>query len=95
MSGSERTASKPKKAAWRSPSRGAPGVATALVRLGKRIRALRCERGLTQEEAAHRATLDAKHLQAIESGRINVTFASLVGIARSLGVAVAALFETV
>jgi len=93
------TGSKPpsraKKASWRSPSRGAPGVAAALVRLGNRVRSLRCERGLTQEESAHRATLDAKHLQAIEAGRVNATVASLVGIARSLGVSLAALFEDV
>jgi transcriptional regulator with XRE-family HTH domain len=56
------------------------------VRLGKRVRRLRQERGLSQEVAAERAAIDAKHLQAIEGGRANVTFASLVGIARALGV---------
>lgn len=67
----------------------------SLLRLDKRVRALRNEKGLTQEEAAGRASLDAKHLQMIEGGRTNATVASLVGIARSLGVTLAQLFEGV
>ena len=81
--------------AWRSAARNSPRAKTALVRLGKRIRALRIERGLTQEEAADRARLDAKHFQALEHGRSNATVASLVGVARSLGVALKDLFEGV
>ncbi len=61
-------------------------------RLGRRIRALRIEAGLTQEAAAERARLDYKHLQAIEAGQSNVTVASLVGIAKALRVSVADLF---
>lgn len=59
------------------------------------MRALRQERGLTQEEAASRAALDAKHFQAIEGGRTNTTVASLVGIARALEVSLSQLFEGV
>lgn len=80
---------------WRSAARSSPAVDRALKRLGKRVRALRQERGLTQEQAAERAALDAKHFQAIEGGRTNVTMASLVGIARALGVRLAELFEGV
>jgi transcriptional regulator with XRE-family HTH domain len=70
-------------------------VTSALARLGRRVRALRAERGLTQEETAHRAALDAKHFQAIEAGRTNVTVAPLVGISRALGVSLSELFEGV
>jgi transcriptional regulator with XRE-family HTH domain len=53
------------------------------------------DRKLTQEEAAHRAALDPKHFQAIEAGQINVTMASLVGLARALDVALSDLLEGV
>lgn len=59
------------------------------------MRRLRREKGLSQEGAAERAALDPKHYQAIEAGRTNVTFASLLGIARALGVKVADLTKGV
>jgi transcriptional regulator with XRE-family HTH domain len=39
--------------------------------------------------------LDPKHFQAIEYGRSNVTVASLVGVARALGVTLTELFKGV
>jgi transcriptional regulator with XRE-family HTH domain len=78
---------------WRSSARDAPGVSRALNRLGKRVRALRLERGLTQEAAAETAKLDAKHWQDIEGARTNPTVATLVGVARALKVPLAGLFE--
>jgi transcriptional regulator with XRE-family HTH domain len=68
-------------------------VARALSRLGKRIRALRLARKLTQERAAETAKLDEKHWQDIEGGRTNPTVATLVGITRALDVALHTLFE--
>ena len=59
------------------------------------MRELRLERGLTQEEAANRAGLDAKHFQELEAGKINITVASLLGIAKALEATVAELFEGV
>ena len=78
---------------WRSSARDAPGVAAALNRLGRRVRALRGERELTQEAAAEIAKLDEKHWQDIEGARTNPTVATLVGIARALKVTIADLFE--
>ncbi|HWU90629.1 MAG TPA: helix-turn-helix transcriptional regulator [Kofleriaceae bacterium] len=78
---------------WRSSARDAPGVSSALTRLGKRVRTLRLERELTQEEAAEIAKLDEKHWQDIEGARTNPTVATLVGIARALDVSLAELFE--
>ncbi len=80
-------------ATWRSSARDAPGVGPAINRLAKRIRELRADLGLTQEAAAERAKLDEKHWQDIESGRTNPTLATLVGVARSLGVKLGELFE--
>ena len=62
-------------------------------RLGKRVRALRLERGLTQEAAAEIAKLDEKHWQDIEGARTNPTVATLVGVARALKVTISELFE--
>lgn len=77
----------------RSPARSSRVLATALKRLGLRIRQLRLERGLTQEQLAERATLDDKGVQAIERGKTNVTMASVVAIAKALQVDLAELFE--
>jgi transcriptional regulator with XRE-family HTH domain len=68
-------------------------VATALNRLGKRVRTLRLDREMTQEEAAEIAKLDEKHWQDIEGARTNPTVATLVGIARALKVTLSELFE--
>ena len=53
------------------------------------------DKGLSQEDAADRAAIDPKHFQLIEPGQVNVTFASLVGVARALGVKLAELFRGV
>ena len=61
--------------------------------LGARIRELRLAQGLTLEVAAERGGMDLKHWQKIEAGTLNVTIATLVRIARGLGVEVADLFS--
>jgi transcriptional regulator with XRE-family HTH domain len=70
-------------------------VDVGLRRLGRRLRALRDARGLTQERLAERAGVDAKHYQALESGLSNVTFATLLAVARALGVSLSELFDGV
>jgi DNA-binding XRE family transcriptional regulator len=82
-----------KAGSWRSSARDAPGVARALSRLGKRVRALRIERKLTQEVAAEAAKLDEKHWQDIEGARTNPTVATLVGVARALKVTLSELVD--
>ncbi len=52
--------------------------------LGKRLRILREERGLTLEEAAGRAGLDAKYWGKIERGKMNSTLESLEKVLRGL-----------
>jgi transcriptional regulator with XRE-family HTH domain len=66
-----------------------------LRRLGRRVRTLREERALTQEDAAELAGLDARHFQAIEAGESNVTMATLHGLAKSFDVTLAALMRDV
>ena len=64
-----------------------------LERLAERVRVLRDARGMTQEKAAERAKLDVKHWQDVEAARTNPTVATLIGLARALGVSVGQLFD--
>lgn len=59
--------------------------------LGKRIRAKRRELGMSQEGLAHEAGLDRSYAGRIERGEHNLTFVSLVKIARAMGCDAAAL----
>lgn len=59
--------------------------------LGQRIRAARREIGMSQERLAHEAGLDRSYVGRVERGEHNLTFISLVKIARALGRDVAAL----
>jgi transcriptional regulator with XRE-family HTH domain len=62
-----------------------------LVALGKRIRALRKEAKLTQEELAERAGLSANYVGEIERGERNPSALALFALARGLGVRAAKL----
>jgi len=55
-----------------------------LVRLGIQIRALRKEKGLSQEEFALKAEVDRSYIGGIERGERNVSFLTLVKIANCL-----------
>jgi len=81
--------------AWRSAARGSRGVDASLRRLGRRLRSLRVEAGLTQVQLAEAAAIDEKHYQTMESGLANVTFATLAAVSKALGVTLAELFEGV
>jgi len=62
-------------------------------RLGARLRALREERALTQEQAAEQIGLHSNHLQRLERGAANVTLATLVALSLAYRVTVRSLFE--
>ena len=53
--------------------------------VGKNVRIERLKARLTQEKAAALSEIDVKHLQKIETGRINATLRSLARIAAALG----------
>jgi len=68
-------------------------VKTSIV--GRNIRALLAERGISQVDLAKKAELDPSHLNQIITGkRINIRLATLEKIASALDVGVAALFTT-
>lgn len=59
-----------------------------LRRLGLNIREARSEKGLSQEELAHKAGLDRSYVGDIERGERNPTVVSLLKLARALGMSV-------
>ena len=60
---------------------------------GAHIRTLRLERGLSQEEVAHRAGVHVTYLSGIERGRRNPSLMNLRKIAGVLSVSVGDLFS--
>lgn len=74
-------------------------VADAMLsKLGRRVRELRGEQGLTLQELAARAELSPRFLVQVESGEGNISVRKLAGLARALRTTPAALlsgpFET-
>ena len=68
-------------------------IARAQKRLGLKLRAIREEKGLTQEDAAEKAGVHAKHLGVIEGGKANATFGTIVALAFAYEVSLSAFFE--
>ncbi len=63
------------------------------VTFGARLRSLRSEMGLSQEEVAHRAGIHVTYLSGIERGRRNPSLKNIRRIALALGVPVRELFS--
>lgn len=62
-------------------------------RLGERIRQLRKERELSQEQLAESANLNAKYLGAIERGERNLSLESMQKIATAFGISLSFLLQ--
>ena len=58
----------------------------ALVALGKAIRRVRRERGVSQEELAHRSSIDRSYMSSVERGRQNVGILLVLRIAHALDI---------
>jgi transcriptional regulator with XRE-family HTH domain len=65
------------------------------MRLGKCVRDLRAEKGLTQVEFAERCGFYQTYMSRIENGRANPTLNALEVIANGLGLTVFELFDRV
>lgn len=70
-----------------------PKKSPANRRLGKAIRMLRAEQGLTQEAFALKAGVDRSYYGAIERGEFNVTIDTLMRIASGLGMPAAEIMQ--
>jgi len=53
---------------------------------GRRVRALRLSKDMTQEQLGHAAGIDYKHLSAIERGAKTPSFDAIAKLAHALGV---------
>ena len=64
-----------------------------LIRGGARLRALRKERGYTQEQLAELTKLSTRHIAGIEKGEANPSFEVLYTITSALGTSFDAIFN--
>jgi transcriptional regulator with XRE-family HTH domain len=62
-------------------------------KLGKRIKELRQERGLSQEAFAHSAGLDRTYIPSIEKGERNISLEVIEKIAKALGLKISELLK--
>jgi transcriptional regulator with XRE-family HTH domain len=64
-----------------------------LVRFGERVRALRAERGWSQEELADICSLHRTYIGGIERGEKNLSLKNIRKLADSLDITLSKLFE--
>lgn len=64
-------------------------------KLGKRIAALRKERGFSQEEFAHECGFHRSYMGAVERGEKNLTIATISKIAKTLKLSLSQLLKDI
>ena len=68
-------------------------MTTVQKEFGNRLREIRQEQCLTQEELAHRAGLNRTYIGDIERGEKNLTLASMEKLTKALGVKMRDFFD--
>ena len=63
-----------------------------LIKFGNRVRLLRKEKGISQEELAHKADMHRTYIGMIERAEKNITLINIEKIAKSLEVDIKELF---
>lgn len=63
------------------------------VAFGRRVRSLRNQRGLSQEELAHRVGIHVTYLSGVERGERNLALLNITRLANALDVSLAKLFS--
>jgi len=67
---------------------------TVQQKLGERVRQIRKNRGLSQEDLAERCNLDRTYLSGVERGLRNVSIVNIEKIAVALGIDISELTES-
>jgi transcriptional regulator with XRE-family HTH domain len=67
------------------------GKEDALRKLGRRLRQLREEQGLSIADLASLTALEPSSISAVEAGELDITLTTLVALARALGMTPAGL----
>ena len=60
--------------------------------VGKRVKAMRMQKGISQSELAHRVGISQAHMSNIENGHSNITLENLFALHDILGVTMASFF---
>ena len=60
--------------------------------VGKRVKAMRTQKGISQSELAHRVGISQAHMSNIENGHSNITLENLFALHDILGVSMASFF---
>ncbi len=68
-------------------------VDLARVTFGRRVREIRVQRGLSQEQLAELANVHRTYMSSVERGQRNVGLDNIISFARALGVSPARFFE--
>ncbi len=63
------------------------------IKVGKRIREIRIEKNISQQDLAAKCNFEKSNMSRLESGRSNATLSTLEIVAKSLGVKVIELFK--
>ena len=66
-----------------------------LVEFGKRLRVIRQDKGISQEELADLAGLHRTYVSSVERGKRNISLLNIEKLAKALGVPPAKLFPCV
>ncbi len=61
--------------------------------LGKRIKFLRNQIGISQEELADKAEIDRTYITSVECGKRNISIVNIEKISKALGVTLSMLFD--
>lgn len=66
-----------------------------LVKFGQRIKQLRSERNMSQDDLAYACDVEKTQIYRIEGGKINTTLSTLAALAEALGLSLKELFDGV
>lgn len=66
-----------------------------LITFGNRVKMLREQNGLSQEEFAYRSGLDRSYISGVENGRRNISLKAIYSIAEALDITLMELFENI